>query len=274
MGHDTSKVLLGSGCSSAKEVSVYNSDPATYYAGLAVRQGASEGVLSVLKSVGMLCGISLGKSLSDHKKTNVARTGELIPARLTLKRATGVVTITSYANLVSGTDDVLSVAGVDFTAQAGAATPGDATFRAATGNTETALSLATQINAHATASLKVYAVAALAVVTLYAVTEGVGSTGTGNDVAVAYTDNDTNVGLTLSGLSAGKLSGGSDTISDIAYVTKGAKAYVNDFTGKFDIAMSGFSTISDGMYNSGVLTGIDEAGSSVAAALVDITGGL
>ncbi len=271
MGHDASKVLLGATGSSAKESSTHAVDPATYLAGLAVRM-KSDGLPTLLKSEGaMFMGVSLGRSLSDHKKTSVLRTGESVPVRLALKRSTGVITISSYANLVSGTDDSVTVGSTVFTAQAGAATPGDATFRAATGNNETATSLATQINAHATASTLVYAVASGATVTLYAKVEGAG---TGNDVAVAYTDNDTNVGITLSGLSGGKLSGGSDTISDIAYVVKGTKAYFNNVTGKADINMSGHVTISDATYVSTELDGVDEDGNTVAVALVDMPGGL
>jgi len=115
--------------------------------------------------------------------------------------ATGTVTITSYANLVSGTDDVVSVAGVDFTAQAGAATLGTATFQAATSNDATAASLAAQINAHAVAGAKVSASVVGAVVTLTAIEAGI----PGNSIALGYTDNDTNVGATKSGTA---LSGG------------------------------------------------------------------
>ena len=121
-----------------------------------------------------------------------------------MAQAQGTATITSYANLVSGTPDTLAVAGVTFTAQAGAATPGAATFQAATSNNATATSLAAQINAHATAGALVVAEANSAVVTIKAKTAG----NAGNNIAVAYTDNDTNVGLTLAGLSGGKLSGG------------------------------------------------------------------
>lgn len=273
MAHDANKVVLGSTVSSVKDVSQHGSDPASFPAGLAVSLD-SNGALSLLKSNGPRIGVSLGRSLSDHKKTAVCRDGLGVPLRAALKRATGTVTITSYENLVSGTEDALAVAGVSFVAQAGAATPGDATFQAATSNDATATSLAAQINAHATASAKVYAVASSAVVTLYAVTAGAGSTGTGNDVAVAYTDNDTNVGLTLSGLSAGKLSGGSDTISAIAYATLGAKVYINDITGEADVAMTGFTTLSDAVYASIEKEGIDEDGNSVAVVLVDIPGGL
>lgn len=118
--------------------------------------------------------------------------------------ADGTVTITDYAALVSGTDDALAVAGVSFVAQDGAATLGQATFQAATSNEATAISLAAQINAHATASALVTASVDGAIVTIVANDAGF----PGNDIAVAYTDNDTNVGLTLGGLSGGKLAGG------------------------------------------------------------------
>lgn len=271
---DSTKVVLGSVGSSVKDVSCHNVDPATFLAGLCVSLG-SDGLPSLLASAGMRIGISRGASLSDHKKTDVIRAGLRVPVRAHLKRATGVITISSYANLVSGTDDALSVAGVSFVAQAGAATLGQATFQAATSNAATAISLAAQINAHATASAKVYAVVTSSgVVTLYSVADGVGSTGTGNDIAVSYTDNDTNVGITLSGLSGGKLSGGSDTISDIAYMTVGTKMYINNTTGKADIAMSGFTTVSDAVYVAGPKTGIAEDASEVAAGIVDFQGGL
>lgn len=263
--HDASKVLLGANLSSAKEISVFNSDPATFIAGLAVRQSSTFDALSLTS--GFKLGISLGKSLSDHKKTAVLRTGESVPVKLALKRASGNATITSYANLLTTTPDSISVAGVVFVAQAGAATLGTATFRAATSNDATATSLAAQINAHATSSALVYAVAAAAVVNIYARAGGAA----GNAIALAYTDNGGgNIGATVSGA---VLSGGSDTISDINYVTKGAKAYFNDTSGLADFSTVE-STVSDAIYVSGVLTGIDESGAEVPCALVDMPGGL
>lgn len=119
-------------------------------------------------------------------------------------QAQGVFTVSSYANLVSGTPDTVTVAGVAFTAQSGAATPGTATFRAATSNDATAASLATQINEHATTKALVVASVVNAVVTVKAKNAGSG----GNDIAVSYTDNDTNVGGAWTGLSGGKLAGG------------------------------------------------------------------
>lgn len=271
--HNTSQVVLGAARSNVKDVSCHNVDPATFLAGLCVSMG-SDGLPSLLKSAGMRMGVSLGKSLSDHKKTDVARTGLRVPVLASLKRSTGSIVITNVANLVSGTDDSITVGATVFTAQAGAATPGDATFQATGTTAQTATSLATQINAHATASTLVYAVASSATVTLYAKVEGAGA---GHDVALAYTDNDTNIGATVSGAA---LSGGSNTITDIAYATPGAKMYINDVTGKADIAMTGFSTVSDAMYVDPEIlgyserTGIDESGASVAAVLVDMPGGL
>jgi len=124
---------------------------------------------------------------------------------VTVAAADGTITISSYANLVSGTDDSITIEGVTFTAQEGAATPGATTFQAATSNDATATSLAAQINAHATIGDLVSAVAVGAVVTLTALADNAWD---GNDIDVSYTDNDTNVGITLAGLSGGKLSGG------------------------------------------------------------------
>lgn len=133
--------------------------------------------------------------------------------------ATGVVTISSYANLVSGTHDTVTIEGVAFTAQGTSVTPGAATFQAATSNNATAASLAAQINAHATTSALVVATVENAIVTLTAKTQGKA----GNDIDVSYTDNDTNVGATLSGLSGGKLSGGhglfAGTFSGVIWVS-------------------------------------------------------
>lgn len=116
-------------------------------------------------------------------------------------KATGSVTITAYTALVSGTPDTVSVAGTTFTAQAGAASPGAATFQAASSDEATATSLAAQINAHETVSDLVQAEVDGDEVVITAKTRGIG----GNLLALAYTDNDTNAGATVSG---GFLTGG------------------------------------------------------------------
>ena len=116
-------------------------------------------------------------------------------ADVTPTQASGTVTITSYANLVSGTADKVQVGDIEFTAQAGAATPGAATFQAASSNNATATSLAAQINAHEDLEGVVTAVAEGAVVTITAVSPG----SAGNAIDLAYDENDTNGGATVSG---------------------------------------------------------------------------
>lgn len=108
--------------------------------------------------------------------------------------ASGNATITDYANLISGTADTIQVGATVFTAQAGAASPGTATFRAATSNALTAASLATQINAHATAGALVKAKAEGAIVTITARNGGTG----GNAIALIYTHHGS-TGATVSG---------------------------------------------------------------------------
>lgn len=269
--HDSSKILLGSAVKSDAVISQYNSDPATYLAGLCVSQSSTVGELSLLKSAGARCGVSMGRDLGNAKRTAVLRAGSGVPVRAALKRSTGLITITNFTNLAAG--DTLTVGATGFVGQAGAATPGTATFQSAGSLAAAATSLATQINAHATASTLVYAIASSDTVRLYAKVEGAGS---GHDVAVSYTDaSPTSVGLTLSGLAAGKLDGGSNTISSIDFATAGSKMYINDTTGKADVAMTGFSTVSDAIYQvSAVKTGIAEDASEVAAVVVDMTGGL
>lgn len=261
--HDATKVLMGVPKSSDRLGSeTFASDPATYKAGLAVRRNSS-GLLSLTKADGRWVGISLGESLSDSKHTTVLAAGLGVPVLLERQPARGSIEITSYANLVSGTDDSITVGATVFTAQAGAATPGDATFQAATSNAATATSLAAQINAHATAGALVKAVANGATVEITAIS----NTTSGDTIALAYTDNDTNVGATVSGATL------TDSDDSPDYVVLGEKVYFSDSTGKADDPDSG-ATISDAIYVSGVLTGVAHDGSEVLAALIDMPGGL
>ncbi len=266
MSHDAAKVVLASCGSNHKDLACFDVDPASFPAGYCVSL-ASTGLPSLLKSAGVRYGISRGRSLSDHKKTSVQQAGLRAPVRLSLKRSTGTVTITNIANLVNGTDDTITIGGTAFTATDGAVTLGQATFDARVDVTSAAASLAAQINAHATASTKVYASSALGVVTLYAVVEGAA---TGHDVTTTYEQLGTGTGATVE---QAALTGGSNTITDIAYVAKGAKMYINNITGKADIA-HGIATISDAVYVTADITGIDEDGVEVAAAIVDFQGGL
>lgn len=123
-------------------------------------------------------------------------------------KASGTVVITSYTNLVSGTDDVVTVNGQAFTAQTGAATPGAATFQAATSDEATATSLAAQINSHTATKEGVVATVVGDTVTVTAKERGTD----GNAITLAYTDNDSNAGATVSGAT---LSGGTDDLLDV-----------------------------------------------------------
>jgi hypothetical protein len=264
---DATRVLMGAGLSSAKVVSQYDADPAGFLAGRRV-QLASTGLPSLAKSAGFTLGISLGRSLSNTKHTAVAREGLAVPVRLALKRARGTITITSVANLLTTTADVITVNGTAFTAQAGAVTPGGATFQAATSVTATAASLAAQINAHATVGLVVRASSALGVVTLAAVAAGA----SGNAITTTYTDNGGgNIGATVQ---QATLASGSDTGVDVDFVVIGAKVYFDDTTGDATDGTLPGSSISDAVYASGELIGVNEDSSESPAALVDMPGGL
>lgn len=260
MGHDATKVLLGSNGSSDYEVSVFPSDPATFLAGLAVRE-KSTGELSLSSADGQLAGVSMGISMSDTKKTAVTRCGNLVPLRVTEAFGVGTITISSVANLLNTSADTIEVAGTTFTAQAGAATLGDATFRAATDVTATAASLALQINNHDDTKELVHATSALGVVTVTALTKGADG-----NLALVYTDTHSEVGASVSGAT---MLGGI-RLSD--YGAIGEPVIVSNSTGK--AASSGTTT--GAIYASNELQGIDPAGvaADVTVALIDMVGGL
>lgn len=261
MAHDPTKVLLGNVQTSSKEITEHAGSPATFLAGLAVRQSSS----GLSLSSGRWLGVSLGKNLSDSTNTvAIARDGLKVPILLEAKPARGTVTISNYANLVVSAGDTVTVGATGFVAQSSAVTPGQATFRAATDNDTTAASLASQINAHATAGALVKATVSGAVVTLTAKL----NTTAGNAIALTYTDANSEIGASVSG--SGFLAGGGDAAD---YVAIGSKVYISDTTGKADDPNSA-ATISDAIYVSGVLTGIQEDGTEAACAIIDMQGGL
>lgn len=261
---NTSKCLMGSPQSSLRKGSEdFASDPATFLAGLAVRRNSS-GLLSVTKTDGSWAGISLGQSLSGNKNTTVLKAGEMVPVLLqaTLAR---VITITSFANLIATSADTLKLGATTFTFQSGAATPGQATVQAATSNAATAASLVIQINAHATAGAVFLASAIGAVVTIQVIDDD--SSGSGIDCV--YTDNHaTSVGLTVDG-SAVNFGGG--VAPD--YVVIGANVHFSDTTGKADDPLS-TSTVSNAIYASLPLDGLQEDGTTAKAAYIRMVGGL
>ncbi len=260
--HDATKCVMGSPQWAGYDANEYDQDPTSLPAGLALRQ-KSDGSLTTVLADGAWVGVGLGKSLSNHKKTSVVRTGLKVPVLLERQPARGVITISAYANLISGGADSITVGATAFVAQAGAVTPGQATFRAATDNTATAASLAAQINAHATAGALVVATAALGVVTVTAKSNAVD----GDTIALAYTEGGSGTGASVSGATL------TDSDDSADWVVIGAKVYFSDVTGKADDPNSA-ATISDAVYASAPLTGIAEDGSEVAAVLVDMQGGL
>jgi len=128
--------------------------------------------------------------------------------------ATGTVTITDHAALISGTDDELEIAGVTFTFQTGASGAGTAQVCADTSNAATATDLAAQINGYTAAGAlsvnRITATASGANVILTADNYGTAA----NSYTLVYTDKDTNVGLTVSGAT---LSGGTASTTKVWY---------------------------------------------------------
>jgi phage tail sheath gpL-like len=175
--------------------------------------------------------------------------------------ARGVVEITSYADLIVTSNDTLKIGATTFTFKATASLSTE--VAAVTSNNQTASNLAAKINAHSTAGALFIAVAVGAVVTITAKT----NTTEGSTIDLVYTDSHSEIGLTVDDVT---FTGGGVAPD---YVVIGDKVYFSDTTGKADDPDS-LATVSDAVYVSGVMTGIDESGSEVAAALVDMVGGL
>lgn len=78
MSHDPSKVLMGAGQSSAKEI---DNKKGTIEAGLVVRL-KSDDTISVAAADGAILGLSMGKDLSEIGRTAIARKGLALPIKL------------------------------------------------------------------------------------------------------------------------------------------------------------------------------------------------
>jgi len=72
---------MGATQSKVKEVDNMAGDPATFKAGLCVHL-KSDGTLSLAAADGSKLGISLGRSLSNHKRTAICRKGLRVPILL------------------------------------------------------------------------------------------------------------------------------------------------------------------------------------------------
>jgi hypothetical protein len=82
MSHSATTVYMGSHKSNILESDNWPGDPATFLAGLCCHLD-DDGDVSLASADGSKLGISLGKSLSDHKRVTVARRGKGIPILLT-----------------------------------------------------------------------------------------------------------------------------------------------------------------------------------------------
>lgn len=81
MGHSATTVQMGSHRSSEIEIDNWAADPATFVAGL-VGHLKSDGTVSLAAADGSKIGVSMGRSLSDTKRTPFARAGLGIPVLL------------------------------------------------------------------------------------------------------------------------------------------------------------------------------------------------
>ncbi len=247
--HDASKVLMGSTGSSAKDISTHAADPATFPAGVAVRfKNSSTVPLSVALADGKWAGISLGKSLSDHKKTSVVRTGELVPMKITdfseyASVQVGDILFKAVTKGISGNDlsVILSDDVSDASAEVTDITAGAITISIEDGAT-TADDIAAAIAANAEAAALIQAI----------VDSGQGAVGQDADTEQALID----------GRDAGD------------WIVIGEKVYIDDVTGLANDSGEADVTISDAIYMSAVLTGVNEDSSEVYAVLVDMPGGL
>lgn len=77
MSHDSTKVLMGSGRSSAKEIM---NKVGSIEAGVFVRVASDD---TISATTGTVIGLSMGKDLSDTNRTAIARKGLKMPVKLT-----------------------------------------------------------------------------------------------------------------------------------------------------------------------------------------------
>lgn len=82
MGHDATKVQMGSTNSNIREVTSQAGNPATFKAGLVLCQ-KSDGSLSLASADGSTIGVSLGVSQSETQRTAICREGVGVPVLLT-----------------------------------------------------------------------------------------------------------------------------------------------------------------------------------------------
>lgn len=111
MGHDTTKVLMGTTGSSVKEVTNFDSVSGTPIEAGLVCILESSGKVSLDSSEGAKVGVSLGKDLSDTNKTAICRKGLRVPVKLksgfdpTIGAAVAIENDTGLARAYTGSGD-------------------------------------------------------------------------------------------------------------------------------------------------------------------------
>lgn len=262
---DEGKVLLGCARKGPEIVGNYSPADGIVDAGVAVCLNSDKEVAA--GAANPVIGISRGVAMLHRDKNAVTLKGKEVPLKLKdlSVAASGTVEIVDYAELLTDGFDAITVGEVSFVAQSGAAVLGEATFRAATNNNDTATSLAAQINAHEDTKDLVSAVAVNAIVTVTAKEKGTD----GNSIVFTYTDEGADEAATISG--SGTLEGGYNAHD---YVVPGSAVYVEDATGLATENDSG-TTQMNWNYASEVISGIppEVGGEAVPCALVNMAGG-
>lgn len=236
--HDASKVAMGSVGSSDRVVTNFPADPASFPSGLAVR-GKSDGGLSTAVGDGSLVGVSLGRSLSEHKKTAVCRAGNHVPIRLAaylvleettiLKKVFSDVRI-ELLDTVSAGSEAVTVTDED---------DDGSPYKLISVAIESGVTTATQLKAAIDASPQ-----ALALI----------------EAVITGTAEDDEVGLAETAI---------DTLD---HAVIGAPVEISDVTGM--AVPEGAGSVTGAKYISGPKTGVNLDGTTVTAAIIDMGGGL
>jgi hypothetical protein len=241
--HDASKVLLGQVPNSDKGVSCEPADPTSFPAGLAVCR-KSDGGLSLAQSDGEPMGISLGASLSDHKKTAVCRLGNNVPIRVR-----PILAFLAGDELIFTAKDY-TVAGEDVSIELLDTGTGNVAVVTVVGkkisvSIEEGVSTATKIKTELDAS------AAAAALITTTIVDGQGA---------AFPDAFAEENL--------------DDYSD-AFVALGAIVYIDDETGEACKSDQANAQATSAYYQTGILTGYDPIlAASYPCAKIDLGGGL
>jgi hypothetical protein len=243
VAHDATKVVLGSTGSSDRDVTAEPADPATFVAGLAVRRNSDGGLQIAADGNAVLIGVSLGVSLSDTKKTAVARDGAWIPLLLINDAATVKIGNITFTAIPFGTlGNVITIELVD------GATGGEATV---TTDVETPANIVVEIEDGVTT--------AQAIADAISADDGQGGAAEYVFVSIDSGEEETE----QDAHSQAALTGGTD------FAFEGATVKIDATTGKGSVD----GTATGAAYLSGVKTGIYPDGTTAPCAFIAMPGG-